>query len=350
MKAKLITGIGLMLQFCASVFAADAPPKPQPTTTSDAVIALDELKLLLVPLTKDELIVEAEGWVGLVKGKAQQIAHGEIGVKSTAKGVAKAKADAEAFDGAKLVSHAVTPQGGEVVAGVETREQLLENLTKNRTERTALIDRARVVLAELERKGGKAGDHDTYLTAVSGINIDVKDTGAAWATVLGWTKSPEGGIRWAKNIGLFLGTLLVFKILSAIAGKATRAAIGVYKGTSELLRDFLVNSVRKVVMFVGLVVALSMLEVNIGPFLAAMGAFGFVVGFALQGTLSNFAAGVMILLYRPYDLGDTVTAGGANGKVASMSLVSTTITAPDNKTVIIPNSAIWGSAIQVHHA
>ena len=118
-----------------------------------------------------------------------------------------------------------------------------------------------------------------------------------------------------------------------------------FRGVSNLLRDFAVNVVAKVVFFVGFVMALSMLEVNIGPFLAAMGAAGFVIGFALQGTLGNFAAGVMILLYRPYDIGDRVTVGGVTGKVVSMTLVSTVLTNNDGHSVIIPNSSIWGGSV-----
>jgi len=109
--------------------------------------------------------------------------------------------------------------------------------------------------------------------------------------------------------------------------------------TSDLLRDFFVNSTRKVVFFVGAIIALSMLEVNIGPFLAAMGAVGFVVGFALQGTLGNFAAGIMILLYRPYDIGQAVTVAGVTGKVDAMTLVSTTLLTLDNQTLVVPNGS-----------
>ena len=99
------------------------------------------------------------------------------------------------------------------------------------------------------------------------------------------------------------------------------------------------------IVLIGLVVALSMLEVNVGPFLAAIGAAGFILGFALQGTLSNFAAGLMILLYRPYDIGDFVNVADTSGTVTNMTLVSTTLTLPDNQTVVIPNNSIWGGII-----
>ena len=91
------------------------------------------------------------------------------------------------------------------------------------------------------------------------------------------------------------------------------------KHSSELLRAFFVNTTRKVTVLIGLVVALSQLGINIGPLLAAIGAAGFVLGFALQGTLSNFAAGLMLLMYRPYNVGDVVTVGSTTGKVEGQS-------------------------------
>jgi len=104
------------------------------------------------------------------------------------------------------------------------------------------------------------------------------------------------------------------------------------------------GAVVKVTLVAGLVIALSMLEVNIGPFLAAIGATGFISGFALQGTLSNFAAGLMILLYRPYDIGGFVNVEGTSGTVSAMSLVSTTPRS-DDQVITIPYSAIWGGII-----
>jgi len=334
---------GLVVCFSAAVIAAsvvsptragDPPPKPTPQTVANPQVPLDELRLLLVPLTKDELAVEVDGWIAVVRQKAGDISRAEI----AAKGLGRAP-EAPAT-GAK-------PAGGDEAAKAE-RDKLLAQIPKLRDERTGLIDRARVVLAAFTSKGGKPADQELYLTAVSGLNIDVKDASAAWVTVKGWLLSTEGGLRWLKNIVFFVVTLLVFRIAAGLAGRAMRRIVSVSKQGSELLRDFFVNSVRTVVMLIGIVVALSMLEVNIGPFVAAIGAVGFVVGFALQGTLSNFAAGIMILLYRPYDLGSTVTVAGTTGKVESMTLVSTTIKTAENKVVVVPNNAIWGTAIQRH--
>jgi small conductance mechanosensitive channel len=292
--------------------AADEAPPPVPATTGNPEIPVKELQYLLNPLTKEELVVEADGWQVVLKDHIAEISAKQI--------------------------QAMQAEG-------TTKTQILEEVTKLQEQQTALIDRVDTVVDELRKKGGEVDAYEKYLTAVSGIKVDVTDAGSTWTVITGWLKSREGGLRWLKNIILFVVTILVFMILSAILGKATQRAVARAKGASALLKDFLVYVVRKATFLVGLVVALSMLEVNIGPFLAAIGAAGFIIGFALQGTLSNFAAGIMILMYRPYDIGNFVNVAGVSGTVSAMTLVSTTLTLPDNQTVVIPNNSIWGGII-----
>jgi small conductance mechanosensitive channel len=115
---------------------------------------------------------------------------------------------------------------------------------------------------------------------------------------------------------------------------------------SQLLERTAVSVTGTVVMIFGFLVALSQLGVEVGPMLAGLGVAGFIVGFALQDTLGNFASGVMILLYRPYDVGDLIETAGAFGKVSDMSLVATTILTLDHQTLVVPNSKIWGDVIK----
>jgi small conductance mechanosensitive channel len=96
---------------------------------------------------------------------------------------------------------------------------------------------------------------------------------------------------------------------------------------------------------VGFAIALTALEIDITPIVAAIGATGLVVGLALQGTLSNFASGLMILINRPFDVGNTVAAGGITGTVHQMNLVSTTFRTFDNQTIHVPNNEIWNNVI-----
>jgi len=100
------------------------------------------------------------------------------------------------------------------------------------------------------------------------------------------------------------------------------------------------------VLLLGILIALSQLGIQLAPLLAGFGIVGFIMGFALQDTLSNFASGVMVLVYRPFDVGDIIEAGGVTGKVSEMSLVSTTVLTFDNQKLVVPNNKIWGDVIR----
>jgi len=116
--------------------------------------------------------------------------------------------------------------------------------------------------------------------------------------------------------------------------------------TSKLMQDMVQAMASRVVLILGVLFGLSQLGLELGPLLAGLGIAGFIIGFALQDSLANFAAGVMILGYRPYDVDDFIEAGGVFGRVSHMSLVSTTILTVDNQTLIVPNGKIWGDVIK----
>ena len=115
---------------------------------------------------------------------------------------------------------------------------------------------------------------------------------------------------------------------------------------SELLRRMIVSTVRNIIIVLGILIALSQVGISLGPLLAGFGVVGFIIGFAMQDSLSNFAAGMMILIYSPFDVGDLIEAGGISGTVSHMSLVNTTILTLDNQTILIPNNKIWGDVIK----
>jgi len=312
--------VGFFIVICAVMIspfmgiAAENEKKslPKPITTMNPDISIDELEYRLKPLTKDDLSVEADGWLQILKKHSEKLSNANIAVL-------KAK------DGEKT--------------------KLLESVTKLEEQKTGLVDRFNVAIEEFRLKGGKVDDYIAYVKALSGVDVKISDAEATWTVIFGWLKSDEGGIRWLLNILLFVITLLIAWILAVLISKAAKKAVVRIEGASELLKDFIVNIIRKLIFIVGFVVALSMLEINIGPMLAAIGAAGFIIGFALQGTLSNFAAGIMILIYRPYDVGDLVDIGGTLGKVDAMTIVSTTLMTVDNQKVVLPNNMIWGDKI-----
>lgn len=99
-----------------------------------------------------------------------------------------------------------------------------------------------------------------------------------------------------------------------------------------------------------IIAALATLGVQTTSFIAVIGAAGLAIGFALQGSLSNFAAGVMIIIFRPFKVGDYVEVGGASGTVEAIHIFSTIVNTPDNKKIIIPNSRVSGDTITNYSA
>ena len=375
--------------------AADCPTDIKAVTNSDVKVPVDVLSHRVKPLTKCELEAEAQAWLLLLQEKVAEISNAEVAaiykkeeikkakkVEKALEDVKEAKEDAdseetreatedakEALEQAKEIEKKSTQDAsvqkaikaaetkakeeGEPVAAAadkteakaDLKKALIKHVTDLMAERTALIDRFNVVLAELTAKGGESEEYDTYIKAVSGIKVDVTDASATWTTITGWLMSPEGGFRWAVNIIQFFVIVIVFYLLSVVAGKATEKALSKSKTFSSLLREFLVMSSRRLVLFIGFFVGLSALEVNVGPVLAIIGAAGFVIAFALQNSLSNFASGILMLIYRPFDVGEVISVAGVLGKVESMNLLSTQLRTPDNQLVIVPNNSVWGDVI-----
>ena len=145
---------------------------------------------------------------------------------------------------------------------------------------------------------------------------------------------------------IFSSLVLVSYYLSKLTARVTRKAIQRSNGSISLLMgDMLVAIASRSVLIIGILVAISQMGVSLAPVLAGIGVIGFIIGFALQDTLSNFASGIMILVYRPYDVGDFIETGSVQGNVKSMNLVSTTMLTIDHQTLIIPNNKIWGDVI-----
>jgi len=113
----------------------------------------------------------------------------------------------------------------------------------------------------------------------------------------------------------------------------------------EVLVDFLGTIVYTLIVIAAIIAAVDTLGIPATSFLAILGAAGLAIGLALKDSLSNFAAGVMLVLFRPFSKGDFIEAGGTMGTVDEIHLVSTILTTPDNKQIIVPNSVMYGSSI-----
>ncbi len=466
----------------AAASEAPKPPAPVAQTIADPEVDIDDLKLLIEPLTKAELEVEASGWFGLVRSKVKEISEAELAVRkknreiATLKEVKKAakeaasvdaKANSSKTDGvqsdeqkkaqanlaaanaklsepveptnaaptqkaqnAKATSdktiapaiNAKTPaqppqaandkqilrkalesaqktaektgdqsavaekeaavqkeaEAANAVASVaattapansrapttpapgatqaeaiadktdkaaeaktDVKVQLVDYSTKLTAERTAFIDRIKVVLDQLDKLGGDSKGMRAYITAVSGLKVEVSDYKSTISRLKAWLTSDEGGLRWARNLALFVAYLIGAYILSKIVRGIVSRSIGKAKATSKLLQNFVVDMSGRAVMAVGLLAGLSALEIDLAPLLAVIGAAGFVVAFALQGTLSNLASGLLIMVNKPFDINDEVEVGGdIKGRVEDVTIFSTLIRTEENTRKIVPNNTI----------
>ena len=292
------------------------PDPPQAMTASDAEIPVDHLQVSLRPLMKEELEIELRGWLDLLRAKIREVGDTELKLKALAED--------------------------------ESGDELKDQLVVLRTEETALAERARTVLDALKAKGGDVQVAEQFINAVSDIS-ETTDTAsyraAIVAEVTNWVSRDDGGRLWVKRFLVAAIILLVFWVISKFAGRFTARALSRHPRASNLLENFARRTTGGVVFVVGILMALSALGVEIGPMMAALGAGGFIVGFALQETLGSFASGLMIMVYRPFDVDDYVSVAGVEGTVKEMSLVSTTLLTVDNKVLIIPNKKAWGDTI-----
>jgi len=158
-----------------------------------------------------------------------------------------------------------------------------------------------------------------------------------------WENLIESGPGLVFKLILFFIIVYVFYKLAGLLQQLTeRGFANAQVQPSQLLQRMVLLVVRNTFLAIGILIALAQIGISLGPLLAGLG----VVGFALQDTLSNFAAGMLILIYRPFDVDDFIEAGGVSGKVSNMSLVNTTILTFDNQTIIVPNNKIWGDVIR----
>jgi small conductance mechanosensitive channel len=138
--------------------------------------------------------------------------------------------------------------------------------------------------------------------------------------------------------------LIIGWIVSKWMERAVRAAMARAK-TQEALGRFLGSIVRYAVLAATFIAALGSVGVRTTSVVAIFASAGLAVGLALQGSLANFAAGVMILFFRPFVLGDFVTAGGSTGTVHDIGIFATTLLTPNNETVIIANKSVTGATV-----
>ena len=151
-------------------------------------------------------------------------------------------------------------------------------------------------------------------------------------------------VPWSLKVGVALTIFIVGQIAAKIISRALEKVLSHTK-LDRILINFLGSVVRALLLVVVLVAALDHLGVNTNSLIAMLGAAGLAIGLALQGSLQNFAAGFMLLIFRPFKAGDFVETAGTSGIIETIGIFSTKLYTADNKEVIIPNSAIYSSNI-----
>lgn len=238
-------------------------------------------------------------------------------------------------------------------SGAEADVDAQKELPTLRKQRDALAENLRAAADLMDEHGLDTSElRQGIISATGKLSQDIlnKDVAAglvesAAADAADWFLT--NGAEIVFQLLTFLLILFAFWVLSRIARGTVRRVIERSKlHMSSLARDFFIKMTSRTVMLLGLLIAIAQLGVEVGPLLAGLGIVGFIVGFALQDTLSNFASGMMILVYRPFDVGDAVEAGGVVGAVHQMNLVSTMILTFDNQLLVVPNKLVWGGIIR----
>ncbi|MGB5673261.1 MAG: mechanosensitive ion channel domain-containing protein [Gemmatimonadota bacterium] len=318
----------------------------RPDTPPEELFAL-EVRLTELNVDLDELIEAA----------TDDIEHAEIVAADLGPDVA-------------LLDHRLEDRAATIAARIELaldqRAALLNRISKAgadslaiQRELDALAEKLRGTTTSLEtmttlmqRRDLPTADYRRLLLEATGnLDVNVLDAEVVgslvedrWRTARDWLRDHTPGLL--VKIATIVFVIFVFGILARVARKVVSRAISATKvHSSELLRRLLVGMASKLTWLLAFLVILSVFGIDVGPMLAGLGIAGFVLGFALQDTLSNFAAGLMIMAYRPFDVGDVVSAAGVKGKVESVSLVSTVITTFDNQILILPNNKVWGDVI-----
>lgn len=155
----------------------------------------------------------------------------------------------------------------------------------------------------------------------------------------------ELGITYGLNVIAAILILIVGLWISRRVETLVRRGLERTGRIDSMLSGFLSAVARYLVLTVTIIAVLSQFGIEIASLLVVFGSVGLAIGLALQGTLSNVAAGVMLLLFRPFKAGDFVEIGGMSGTVKAVSLFFTELATPDNVQIIVPNGQVWGSAL-----
>ena len=311
----LFTLLLLSLNLATVAQASDATVDYTTQQELNAEHTIEELQLLLAPLTLEQLQTEADRWQSLFQQQMTEIANLKVA--------------------------AITAEGAEL-------EQIHDSINQISEQRGELAEKARMIIDSMEIKGADPellAGYRNYVSGALASEIQATDVKTMASQLFDWTMSKDGGLSFLIKASFVIGTVFLLVILARLVRSVAARGIRKITNLSQLLQDFLLKTVYWLTFIIGLLVALSISGINITPLFAVLGGASFILAFAMQETLGNLAAGLMIMINKPFDVGDLVDTNGILGEVEAVSIVSTTVRTLDNQVVILPNSAVWGSII-----
>lgn len=152
-------------------------------------------------------------------------------------------------------------------------------------------------------------------------------------------------VFYGLNVGYAVVLLGLGWYLSGVCERFVYRSTRHARRVDPLVINFLASLAQYAVLAIVAIAVLQLFGIQTASLVAVLGATSLAIGLALQGTLTNFAAGVMLLLFRPFRIGDNVEVGGKAGKVKSLSLFLTELVTPESLQILLPNSSVWGQAI-----
>lgn len=168
------------------------------------------------------------------------------------------------------------------------------------------------------------------------------DSNFDWAGI--WDQVQATGINFSIDVTIAIVIFVIGRIVAKIISNGIRKLMKAQK-VDQILENFVGNLSYWTLMTFVIIAAISQLGIQTTSLIAVMGAAGLAIGLSLQGSLANFAAGVLIVMFRPYRVGDYVEAAGIAGSVIQVQILSTVLKTGDNKQIVVPNGQIMGSII-----
>jgi small conductance mechanosensitive channel len=285
---------------------------------ADPKMTTKEFAQRIVPLTRSELGEVAKAWLKLSQKEIARVTSIDLALP-----------DSDSAD----------------------RERLVADLKESVERQDRLFRKFGVLITEWEAKGGKpeeVAEYRQYIIAVRRKQAEVYDAATLWKLFKTWLTSPDGGIEVGLLlISLMLWITIAFSVAFAVA-RLVRRSLSTTQRMSRLLAGFLSGAAFWLILFVSIMIVLSAHGINLTPLLAAFGGASFVIAFATQSTLSNLASGMLLMITRPFDIGDTVDVAGVSGKIRNVSMVSTNIQSNDGQVIVVPNKMVWENVIVNH--